>query len=54
MVFTVLFWILLILAVIAALVPDAVSPYVGRGRWIIALILIGLLGWRVFGDPSSK
>lgn len=53
MVMQVLFWILLILALIGALVPDAVSPYLGRGRWIIALILILLLGLAVFHSPLS-
>jgi len=53
MVLTVLFWILLILAAIAALVPDAVNPYVGRGRWVIALILIAILGYHVFGSPAK-
>jgi hypothetical protein len=51
MVLQVLFWILLILTAIAALVPDAAWPYLPRARWIIVLILIGILGLRVFGDP---
>lgn len=54
MVLQVIFWILLLLAFIAALVPDAVSPYVGRGRWIIALILLAILGYFAFGGPLHK
>lgn len=52
MVLIVLFWLLLILSVIAALVPDSTSPYLGRGRWIVALILLAILGWKVFGSPA--
>lgn len=49
MVLEILFWILLILTALGALIPDTASPYVGRGRWIVALICIGILGLRVFG-----
>ena len=45
----ILFWILLILTALGALVPDTASPYVGRGRWIVALVCIAILGLRVFG-----
>jgi len=53
MVLVVIFWILLILSAIAALVPDSISPYIGRGRWVITLILIAILGYKVFG-PLTK
>lgn len=49
MVLQILFWILLILAAIGAITPDATSPHLNRGRWIIALILIGILGFVAFG-----
>lgn len=49
MVLMVLFWILLILLVIGVFVPDSQSPFVPRARWAIVLILIGILGWAVFG-----
>lgn len=49
MVLMVLFWILLILLVIGMFVPDASSPWAPRARWAIVLILIGILGWAVFG-----
>lgn len=49
MVLEILFWILLILVAIGALVPDTANPYLGRGRWLVALILIAILGLRVFG-----
>jgi hypothetical protein len=52
MVSVVIFWVLLLLAFVAALVPDSFSPYIGRGRWIITLILIAILGWHVFGAPK--
>lgn len=54
MVLQILFWILLILAAIGALVPDSQSPYLGRGRWIIGLILIAILGFIVFGNPAHR
>ncbi len=54
MVIIILFWILLLLAFIAALVPDSVSPYVGRGRWVIILLLIAILGWHELGNPFTK
>jgi hypothetical protein len=47
MVIQVLFWILLILAALGALVPDAVSPYMTRGRHVVVLILIAILGFWV-------
>lgn len=43
----ILFWILLILCAIGAFTPD--SPFVLRGRWAVVLILIGILGFKVFG-----
>lgn len=48
----IIFWILLILCAIGAVIPDAQSPYVNRGRWGIALILIAILGFKVFGMPK--
>lgn len=53
MILTILFWILLILAAIGALVPDGTSPWIGRGRWIICLILIAILGFEAFGNPAK-
>lgn len=47
MVIVVLFWILLILLAIGALIPDTTSPYLGRGRWGVVLILIAILGYWV-------
>lgn len=52
-VLVVLFWILLILCVIGTFVPDTINPWLGRGRWVIALILIAILGLAVFGNPTS-
>ena len=52
-VLTVLFWILLILCIIGAFVPDAAWPFVSRGRWVIALILLAILGIAVFGNPMN-
>lgn len=49
MVWVILFWLLFLLCVIGLFVPDANIPGGSRGRWIIILILIGLLGWAVFG-----
>lgn len=49
MVLTILFWILLILLAIGAFVPDPSVPGGARTRWIIVLILLGIIGWAVFG-----
>jgi hypothetical protein len=54
MVLMVLFWILLILCFIASLCPDSMSPYLGRGRWGIVLILLAILGLKVFDSPLAK
>ena len=43
----ILFWVLLILTVIGAFVPE--SPWISRGRGIVILILIAILGYAVFG-----
>ncbi len=45
------FWILLIFAAIGAMIPDSPqpSPWLNRGRWVVALILIAILGWHSFG-----
>lgn len=48
-VLTVIFWVLLFLAIIAAIAPDSTSPYLGRGRWLIVLALIAILGWSCLG-----
>lgn len=50
MVLEILFWVLLILAAIGAFVPDTAFPFVGRGRWVVALILLAILGLRIFGN----
>jgi hypothetical protein len=52
-VLTVIFWILLLLALIGAFVPDATSPYIGHARWVIVLILLAILGIAVFGNPTT-
>ena len=52
-VLVVLFWILLLLAAIGTFLPDTLSPFLGRGRWVIALILFAILGIALFGNPAS-
>lgn len=54
MVMQVLFWLLLILCVIGVFVPDENKPYIGRSRIGIALILIAILGFKVFDAPWAK
>jgi hypothetical protein len=47
-----LFWILYIIFVVlgfAQVGPPGPSTYVGYGRALVFAVLIGLLGWRVFG-----
>jgi hypothetical protein len=52
-VLVVIYWVLLLFCLIAALVPDAMSPYIGRGRWVIALVLFAIIGIALFGNPTS-
>lgn len=49
MVLEILFWVLLILSAISAFMPDT-WPHAVRGRLIIVLILLAILGLRVFGN----
>jgi hypothetical protein len=49
MVLTVLFWILWILCVIGCFIPE--SPFISRGRWVVILLLVGVLGLKVLGSP---
>lgn len=54
MILNILFWILLILTALGVFVPDAPPrPYLGRARWIVCLILIAILGFVVFGNPTK-
>jgi hypothetical protein len=46
----ILFWLLLILAIIGVFVPE--QPFIVRGRWVVLLILLAILGIKVFGFPS--
>jgi len=54
MVLQVLFWLVLLLCAIGAFVNDSVSPLLVRGRWVMVLILIAILGYVVFGNPIHK
>ncbi len=53
MVLEVIFWILLILSVISAFLPDT-WPYAIKSRFAIILILLAILGLKVFGNFMSK
>lgn len=52
-VLVVLFWLLLILCIIGAFIPDSTFPFISQGRWVICLILLAILGIAVFGNPAS-
>ena len=53
-VLVVIFWVLMLLAVIGALWPDSPNfPHLNRGRWIIVLILLAILGISQFGNPAN-
>lgn len=54
MILTILFWLLLLLCAIGVFVPDGASPYIGRSRWVIVLILITILGFKVLDNPLTK
>lgn len=52
-VLNILFWIFLILAIVGVFVPEKPDqPFIARGRWVFVLILLGILGLKVFGFPS--
>jgi hypothetical protein len=53
MILETLFWLLLLLCAIGALVPDSASVYLGRSRWLVALILIAILGLKLFHNPTT-
>lgn len=54
MILIVLFWILFLLSVIGIFSDGPNSPvWVGRGSRVVLLILIGILGLKVFGNPIS-
>jgi hypothetical protein len=43
-----LFWVFLVLCLVGAFAPDT-WPNINRGRWVIILILLVILGLQVFG-----
>jgi hypothetical protein len=48
-----IFWVLLILMALAGgFIPDS-QPYAHRGRFIFVIVLIAILGLRIFGNPAS-
>jgi hypothetical protein len=46
--FAIFFWILAFLWLIGIFVPDTASPYVVRGRSLIILVMLILLGLKVY------
>lgn len=46
--FGIFFWILAFLWLIGVFIPDNASPYLVRGRSIVILIMLILLGWKVY------
>lgn len=46
--FAIFFWILVFLWLIGVFVPDTASPYIARGRGLIVLVLLILLGLKVY------
>ena len=46
----IIFWIFWILCLIGVLAPVS-GPYWTRGSWVLALLLIGILGFKLFGNP---
>lgn len=53
MVLEIVFWVLLILWAVGAFIPDTAGPYIGRGRWMIALIEFAILGYFVFNGSNG-
>ena len=54
MVLQILFWVLLILCFIGAFVPDDIGPGIVRGRWVVVLIELAILGFFVFNGSSGS
>lgn len=46
--FGIFFWILCFLWLLGIFIPDGSSPYLARGRFVIILVLLVLLGLKVF------
>ena len=53
MILQILFWILLILSAIGIFAPDT-YPNIHRGRFVVTLILLGILGYFVLNNPLHK
>jgi len=53
MVAIVLFWLFLVLGLLGIFAPDT-WPNINRGRFVILLLMIALLGYHVFGSPVSR
>lgn len=53
LVLTVIFWILLLLAALGVFAPDT-NPYFVRGRWVVVLLLIAILGYAALGNPAHR
>ena len=54
MFFAIIYVVLWILMVLAALAPDATYPNAVKGRWILALILFGIIGYFLFKDQMHR
>ena len=50
----IIYVVLWILMVLAALVPDWTYPSAVRGRWILALILFGIIGYFLFNGQFHR
>jgi hypothetical protein len=53
MVLEVIFWILLILSLIPAFIPDT-WPHAARSRYGVLLLLVAILGLKMFGNFLTK
>ena len=49
MILEVVFIVFFILCALGAFAPDATYPWAARGRYGVLLLLVGILGWVVFG-----
>lgn len=50
----IIYVVLWVLMVLAALAPDAAYPSAVKGRWVLALVLFGILGYVIFNSQIHR
>lgn len=50
----IIYVVLWILMVLAALAPDATYPNAVKGRWVLVLVLFGIIGYTLFNGQFHR